>query len=60
MPRNALAWLETGELLELFVKTRDYILRDYGADDRIVYGVGAVMQTPEIVGRRLNCLSAQT
>lgn len=41
---------ETGELPELFAKTKDYILRGYSADDRIVYGTGAVTLTPEIVG----------
>ena len=41
---------ETGELLELFSRTKDYILRGYSADDRIVYGTGAVIPTPEIAG----------
>lgn len=40
---------ETGRLPELFARTRDYILRGYGADDRIVYGTGMVTETPEIV-----------
>jgi len=26
----------------------DYIVRGYGPDDRIVYGTGAVVPTPEI------------
>ncbi|PWK66914.1 DUF1203 domain-containing protein [Aminobacter sp. AP02] len=42
---------ESGELPELFSRTKDYILRGYGADDRIVYGTGAVTLTSEIVGR---------
>ncbi|QYK43128.1 MAG: DUF1203 domain-containing protein [Paracoccaceae bacterium] len=29
----------------------DYILRGYGADDRIVYGTGAVVATPDIPAR---------
>jgi hypothetical protein len=29
----------------------DYIVRGYGADDRIVYGTGAVVPTTEIAGR---------
>jgi hypothetical protein len=29
----------------------DYIVRGYGADDRIVYGTGAVVPTAEIAGR---------
>ncbi|WP_269929870.1 DUF1203 domain-containing protein [Aminobacter sp. HY435] len=43
--------VEAAELPELFGKTRDYILRGYSADDRIVYGTGAVTPTPEIVAR---------
>ncbi|GAA2822095.1 uncharacterized protein DUF1203 [Aminobacter aminovorans] len=39
---------EAAELPELFTRTRDYILRGYSADDRIVYGTGAVTPTPEI------------
>ncbi len=42
---------ETAELPALFARTRDYILRGYGPDDRIVYGTGAVTPTPEIVER---------
>ncbi|MGF7006812.1 DUF1203 domain-containing protein [Aminobacter sp. BE322] len=42
---------ETADLPELFGKTRDYILRGYGANDRIVYGTGAVTPTPEIVAK---------
>lgn len=40
---------ETAELPELFTRTRDYIIRGYNADDRIVYGTGMVTETPEIV-----------
>jgi hypothetical protein len=42
---------ESSELPELFTRTRDYILRGYSADDRIVYGTGAVTPTPEIPER---------
>ncbi|MEJ6782984.1 DUF1203 domain-containing protein [Aminobacter sp. Piv2-1] len=48
---------ETAELPELFTKTRDYILRGYGADDRIVYGTGAVTPTPEIVAKAYELLA---
>ncbi|MNS63241.1 hypothetical protein D3C72_963300 [compost metagenome] len=34
----------------------DYIVRGYGADDRIVYGTGAVTATGEIVSRALRLL----
>ncbi|MBE1203882.1 DUF1203 domain-containing protein [Aminobacter carboxidus] len=47
---------ETGELPVLFTRTRDYILRGYGADDRIVYGTGAVTPTAEIPGRAAELL----
>ncbi|MCX8568311.1 DUF1203 domain-containing protein [Aminobacter sp. MET-1] len=40
---------ESAELPELFSRTRDYILRGYSADNRIVYGTGMVTETPEIV-----------
>ncbi|KQU73596.1 hypothetical protein ASC75_23240 [Aminobacter sp. DSM 101952] len=48
---------ETDQLPELFTRTRDYILRGYGADDRIVYGTGAVTPTPGIVGRAAELLA---
>ena len=48
---------ETAELPELFAKTRDYILRGYGLNDRIVYGTGAVTPTPEIVDRAASLLA---
>lgn len=47
---------ESGDLPELFSRTKDYILRGYSADDRIVYGTGAVTPTPEIVGRAAKLL----
>ena len=41
-----------GEALpELFAQTKDYIVRGYGADDRIVYGSGAVVPTHRIYRR---------
>ena len=36
---------ETETLPELFGPTPDYIVRGYSADDRIVYGTGAVVPT---------------
>ena len=42
---------EAAELPELFSNTRDYILRGYSADNRIVYGTGAVTPTPDIAAR---------
>lgn len=35
----------------MFKDTPDYILRGYGADDRIVYGSGGVVPTHRICGR---------
>lgn len=35
----------------MFRITPDYILRGYGADDRIVYGTGGVVETHRICGR---------
>jgi hypothetical protein len=41
-----------GDVLSpMFRDTPDYILRGYGADDRIVYGTGAVVPTHQICGR---------
>lgn len=38
-----------GEALpELFMRTKEYIVRGYGPDDRIVYGTGAVTPTTDI------------
>lgn len=39
---------ESAILPDLFAKTKDYIVRGYGKDDRIVYGTGAVTPTAEI------------
>ncbi len=39
---------ESDILPELFGKTAAYIVRGYSADDRIVYGTGAVVPTAEI------------
>lgn len=38
-------------LAPMFRATPDYILRGYGADDRIVYGTGGVVPTHKICGR---------
>lgn len=38
-------------LAPMFRATPDYILRGYGADDRIVYGTGGVVPTHRICGR---------
>ena len=42
---------EAEALPELFAQTKDYIVRGYGADDRIVYGSGAVVPTLDIPAR---------
>ena len=47
-------------LPELFAQTQDYIVRGYGADDRIVYGSGAVVPTQEIAARAESCSRATT
>lgn len=40
-------WAASGEMPEM-LSSRDYIVRGYGADHRIVYGTGKVVDTPEI------------
>ena len=40
-----------GEALPEMLSSSDYIVRGYGADDRIVYGTGAVTPTDEIASR---------
>ena len=40
-----------GETLPEMLASPDYIVRGYGADDRIVYGSGAVIPTDAIVAR---------
>jgi hypothetical protein len=40
-----------GEVLPEILASPDYIVRGYGADDRIVYGTGAVTPTPQIAAR---------
>jgi hypothetical protein len=42
---------EGAELPDMFASTPDYILRGYGADDRIVYGTGGVVPTAGIPAR---------
>lgn len=42
---------EDGTLAPMFLASPDYILRGYGADDRIVYGTGGVVPTHEICAR---------
>ena len=42
---------ETDAVPEILLASPDYIVRGYGADDRIVYGSGAVTPTPEIPAR---------
>lgn len=38
-------------LPKLFSKSPDWIVRGYGADDRIVYGTGSVVKSPDIDAR---------
>lgn len=42
---------ESDSLPSMFRTSPDFILRGYGADDRIVYGSGAVTPTHQICGR---------
>jgi hypothetical protein len=42
---------ETSGLPDIFGKTPDYIVRGYSQDDRIVYGSGRVVPTPDIPQR---------
>jgi hypothetical protein len=42
---------QEGETLPEMLTSRDYIVRGYGADDRIVYGSGAVVPTGEVIAR---------
>ena len=48
---------DSPSLPALFAKTSDYIVRGYGADDRIVYGTGAVVPTPAITTRSAELLA---
>jgi hypothetical protein len=48
---------EAEVLPELFAQTKDYIVRGYGADDRIVYGSGAVVPTQDIPARAESLLA---
>ena len=48
---------ESDVLPELFGKTAAYIVRGYSADDRIVYGTGAVVPTAEIQARAVELLA---
>ncbi|MEW9835692.1 DUF1203 domain-containing protein [Mesorhizobium marinum] len=55
---EACARAEESDLLpELFGRTSDYLVRGYGADDRIVYGTGAVVPTPAIADRAAELLA---
>jgi hypothetical protein len=40
-----------GAALPAILTSPDYIVRGYGADDRIVYGTGAVTPTPDLIAR---------
>ena len=40
-----------GDGLPEILESPDYIVRGYGADDRIVYGTGGVIATPSIAAR---------
>jgi len=42
---------EEGASLPEMLTSRDYIVRGYGPDDRIVYGTGAVVPTGEVAAR---------
>jgi hypothetical protein len=42
---------EVAEMPEMFRESRDYILRGYSCQDRIVYGTGGVIKTKDIPDR---------
>ena len=46
--RRCLCEAGGGEALPEILASPDYIVRGYGADDRIVYGTGAVVPTARI------------
>lgn len=46
-------------LPEILRGSRDFIVRGYGADDRIVYGTGAVVPTPDIPARAADLLARE-
>ena len=46
-----------GEALPDMLASPDYIVRGYGADDRIVYGTGGVVPTAGIAGRAAELFS---
>ncbi len=48
---------EADVLPELFGRTAAYIVRGYDAGDRIIYGTGAVVPTPDIPGRARELLA---
>jgi hypothetical protein len=50
---------DAGELLPEMLTSADYIVRGYGADDRIVYGTGAVVPTEQISARAEALLERQ-
>ncbi|MBR2688061.1 MAG: DUF1203 domain-containing protein [Aquamicrobium sp.] len=50
---------EAEAIPELFLDTKDYIVRGYSADDRIVYGTGAVVPTPDIAERARTLLERE-
>ncbi|WP_379070580.1 DUF1203 domain-containing protein [Mesorhizobium sp. UC22_110] len=50
---------ETAAIPELFLDTKDYIMRGYSADNRIVYGTGAVVPTPDITERARTLLERE-
>ena len=39
------------DMPEIFTTSPDYLIKGYSADDRIVYGTGAITPTPEIADR---------
>jgi hypothetical protein len=46
-----------GEVLPMMLDSADYIVRGYGANDRIVYGTGGVTATEAIAGRAAELLA---
>ena len=46
-----------GTALPAMLASPEYIVRGYGADDRIIYGTGGVVPTPAISGRAAELLA---
>lgn len=41
---------EAGETPDMFLDREQYLMRGYGADDRILYGTGRIVPTTDLIG----------